>query len=486
MNVRETDVVVVAAGPAGLAAAITAAENDLKVVILEKMNGTGGTANMGMGPLGIETSIQKKSFNEITMEEAMDMHMTYTHFRADEKLVKAYFEKSADTIDWLMDMGVEFAGAFRYFRESAATWHIVKPENGKIGPRAAGTMVKRMTERARELGVEILLETPAEEIIMENGRAVGVTAKTSSGEMIEVRGKAVIVATGGFGNNAEMVKQELGLRMCEDFYPFQIPGITGDGLRMMWKVGAMKYGANIETIFQIPDNLNWYVINAAMRQPALLVNQNGVRFMNEGYMGNTTFTGNALALQPGRYAYCIMDRKLIRYYKKNGPDIVSLVHSAECFDHFDEQAKQAVEQNYPGYFEADTIEELAEKMGIDPDVLADTLDEYNDMCISGRDTLFYKNPRYLHELTGKGGFIAAKFYLSAYGTVGGVRIDEHCQVLDEDLNPVAGLYSAGSDANTIYGDSYNFNLPGNTMGFAVNSGRIAGESVSDYIAEMEE
>ena len=79
--------------------------------------------------------------------------MEYTHYRVDSDLVQTYFNKSADTIEWLEDMGVEFAGAFRYFRESEATWHIVKPENGVIGPRAAGPMVRAMTEKAKELGV---------------------------------------------------------------------------------------------------------------------------------------------------------------------------------------------------------------------------------------------------------------------------------------------------------------------------------------------
>ena len=149
MKTMEADVIVVAAGPAGLAAAITAGENDLKAIVFEKSNTTGGAANMGMGPLGIGTKYQKKAFCDITVDEALNKHMEYTHYRVDSDLVQTYFNKSADTIEWLEDMGVEFAGAFRYFRESEATWHIVKPENGVIGPRAAGPMVRAMTEKAK-------------------------------------------------------------------------------------------------------------------------------------------------------------------------------------------------------------------------------------------------------------------------------------------------------------------------------------------------
>jgi fumarate reductase flavoprotein subunit len=81
-------------------------------------------------------------------------------------------------------------------------------------------------------------------------------------------------------------------------------------------------------------------------------------------------------------------------------------------------------------------------------------------------------------LTGKGGFLVGKYYQGAYGTVGGVRINSNCEVLNDQQQPIVGLYSAGTDANTIYADSYNFTLPGNSMGFAINSGRIAGSEIA--------
>lgn len=484
MKKMQADVIIVAAGPAGLAAAITAGENNLHALVFEKSNTTGGAANMGMGLLGIDTNIQKRMFNDISVKQALDDHMKYTHYRVDEDLVQTYFNKSADTISWLEDMGVEFAGAFRYFRESEATWHIVKPENGVIGPRAAGAMIKAMTERASELGAEILLETPVADLIVEDGKVCGVTAHTADGEEIEARGKAVVVCTGGFGNNKEMLKDEFGVKLGEDFHPFMIPGIVGDGLKMMWKAGAQKFGAALEVIYQVPDNLNYFLIDAVLRQPNLLINQNGDRFMNEGYMGNTTFTGNAIHLQPGNYAYCIMDEGILRQYKKHGPDIADIVHPAEAFQAFERDTVRAVEEGYEAYIEAETVEELAEKLGIDPEKLQATIDEYNDMCDAGVDTLFHKDQKFLHPITGKGKYLVGKFYYAAYGTIGGVRINKNCEVLDEDLQPIPGLYSAGSDANTIYGDSYNFTLPGNTMGFAVNSGRMAAEGIVEYLDNL--
>jgi len=480
------DVVVVAAGPSGLAAAITSAENGKKTIVFEKMNTAGGAANMGMGLLGIDTHVQKRTFDEITVEEALDIHMNYTHFRVDAELVQAYFSLSADTILWLEEMGVEFAGAYRYFRESAATWHIVKPENGVIGPRAASSMIKAMTNRATDLGVEIFYATPATDLIFEDNRVCGVTAISAAGEKIEAHCKAVCVCTGGFGNNPEMIKEEFGLIQGQDFFSIQVPGVDGDGLRMMWKVGAQKYGLNVEVIQMVtlPEELR--TLSIAMFQPNLLINQLGDRFMNEEYMNNGTFLGNAIGLQPGRYAYVLFDGGIIRHYKRNGVDCVSLVHPDSRLDGFDSAAEQALKAGEDAFFVADTVEELAEKLGINCEKLEDTLEEYNDMCACGVDSKFFKKSKYLRPITGKGKYYAGKLYLGAYGTLGGVRINKRCEVLDSEHKSIPGLYSAGTDANTIYGDSYNFMLPGNTMGFAVNSGRLAGFAMSDYIDSLDE
>jgi fumarate reductase flavoprotein subunit len=485
MKKMEADVIVVAAGPAGLAASVSAAEGGKKVLTFEKSNTTGGAGNMGMGPFGLETRIQKDSFINLSKKEAFDMHMKYTHYRVDADLVQAYFEKSTDTIAWLQDMGVEFIGAFKYFSGSEATWHIVKPENGVPGPRAASAMYKIMTDRAKELGVEFQLETPVKKLIVEEGKVVGVIAVNKEGEEIEARGSAVIVATGGFGDNPEMIEKYLGYKCGVDYFGFMIPGLKGDGLKMCWEIGAAQHGMNIEAIYQMQDNMNWFCMDGVLRQPNLLINQRGDRFMNEDQMENTTFTGNAIALQPGRYAYCIMDEGIKKHYLRNGLDVVDMVHPASIIHGFDEEVKRAKEVEYQGFYEADTVEELADKLGICPDKLQDTIDEYNDMCDQNRDTKFSKDPKYLRPI-GKGKLYAGKFCLGAYGSIGGLRINSKCEVLNTEGEVIPGIYAAGTDANTIYGDSYNFYLPGNSMGFAVNTGRMAGEAVIEYIEELED
>ena len=185
MTEYTTQIAVIAGGPSGLSAAVQAAEDGAEVIVLEKAATVGGAANMGMGPLGIGTKYQRQQMVEITVEKAFKMFMEYTHYNVDARLVKRYFEQSAETIEWLEDMGVEFEGAFRYFPKSEATWHIVKTDQG-IGPRAASFMNKALYARAQELGVQVLLETPAKQIIMEDGKVAGVLATDKDGNEVKV------------------------------------------------------------------------------------------------------------------------------------------------------------------------------------------------------------------------------------------------------------------------------------------------------------
>lgn len=477
----ETQVVVIAAGPSGLSAAVQAAEDGAEVIVLEKAAAVGGAANMGMGPLGIGTKYQKQNMIDISVEKAFNMFMEYTHYNVDARLVKRYFEQSAETIEWLEDMGVEFEGAFRYFPKSEATWHIVKTDTG-IGPRAASFMNKALYARAQELGIKVLLETPAKKIVMEDGKVKGVLATDRDGKEIEIACKAAIICTGGAGCNKQFILDETGYRHGEDMFNFAIPGIMGDGLKMAWEAGADKLPVRIEQAASVVgvEDLPGSVSNI-FGQPNLLVNKFGKRFMNEDDMQNATYLSNAVSHQKDRTGFSIVDSSIVRYYIKNGVDNVSLVRPDPDVSDFMEGVKLAQENGNDGLIVADTIEELAEKAGIDVDNLVETVDDYNDYCDSV-DEEFFKPKKYLRPLT-KAPFYCAKICPGGYGTVGGIRINENCEACGKDFEPIPGLYAAGADSCNIYDDSYMFLLPGNSMGYAVNTGRIAGMSAAEYVEE---
>ncbi len=482
MREMQADVVVIACGPSGLAAAISAAEGGCSVIALEKAINTGGAANMGMGPLGLNTTVQVQELSTVTVDKAFRMFMEYTHWRVDANIVKKYFEKSGDTIAWLQDMGVEFFKAARYFPGSETTWHIVKPESGKPGPRAAATMIKRMTERATALGVNILLETPGDHLIVEDGKIAGVIAKTKDGEELRIRCSAAVICTGGFGYDADMVREKTGYIYDKDFFGFRIPGLVGDGIRMAAEVGAASTDISMELAVNSAGEHMSDAMKAAFNQPNLLVNLQGERFFNEEYFENVTFAANAVNIQKDRCGIMVIDDAIKRQYIKHGVDVRSLVLNRENAEGFDEDIDFAIANGNPYVFKADTLEELAEKAGINVKTFLETVDTYNYYCET-YDAQFGKRQEYLKPIV-KAPFYATKFFPGAYGTLGGIKVNHYMEVLKPDFDPIPGLYAAGTDTCTIYGDSYMFILPGNTMGYAINSGRMAGENASGYLKSL--
>jgi len=260
--------------------------------------------------------------------------------------------------------------------------------------------------------------------------------------------------------------------------------MRGDGLKMCWEVGAGREQPTMELMYQLPDNMNHFILDGAFRQPCLWVNRNGQRFMPEDQIGNTTFTGNAISVQPGKVAYAIFDSKLLKKYKKRGPDLVSHVHPHDLFDHFDEQWNRHIADGYEPVTQADTLEELAEKAGIDVEGFMAQIEEYNEMCEAGFDEIFEKDRHYMQAIE-KPPFYCCRQNVGAYGTLGGVRINNKMQVLNEDSKVIPSLYCVGTDACNIFGDSYPFILSGNTMGFCINSGRIAGENAAAELDDFE-
>ncbi len=482
MSQLEADVVVVAAGASGLAASVAAAQLGLKVITFEKGSTTGGAANMGMGPLGIESRLTRAKQFSPTKDQAFEVFMNYVHWQADAKLVRAHLNKSGETISWLEALGVVFSEPASYFPGSYPTWHIVQPESGHPGPTAAATMMKIMTQRAKELGVKLMLQTPVTKLIKEGNKIVGVVAEDKAGEEIQVKAKAVIVATGGFGDNPKMIKKHTGYEWGKDLHTFRIPGLEGDGMRMAWEVGAMATPMRMELSFGVADpmalGLDWLPL---FHQPHLMLNLHGERFMNEAE-GNDSFKGNAIALQKERQCLFVFDED-IKNEMKTYLDFINLVIQSPNLANIDEMIARATANNYPHLFVANSVEELASKTGMNEAGLKATLAEYNNSCEHGYDDLFIKPSRYLRPVK-KAPYYAVQLFPAGYGSLGGIKINHKTEVQDKSWNTIPGLYASGTDACDIYGDTYVFQLPGNTMGFAMTSGRMAAEHAAEYIKSL--
>lgn len=476
------DVAVVAAGPAGLAAAITAAEQGASVVVFEKMVTAGGTANMGMGPFGVESRIQKRCQNDLTKEKAFEELMKFTHWNVDAHIVRDYLWKSGSTIDWLEDMGVEFERPSKMFAGGYETWHVVKPEGGGMpGPRSAATMNKIMQKNAQDLGVKFYFETPVKSLRKEGDKVIGFMAVDKTGEEYEVTAKAVVMATGGFGCNREMIKSECGYTLGEDYFGWAIPGIEGDGLRMAWEAGAGKGRTSMECNIgcAIPGDGTFPSVMLFHQPRVLMVNKLGERVMNESTFRDGAVAANVMSRQPEKCAYMIMDDGILKHFRKYGTDYTNEVFRMDLSKLFYNEIDAALEQYPNTIFAADSIEELAEKTGISVENLVETVEEYNAACENYYDDLYLKDRKYLQKLEGKK-YYALRMNVGAYGSLGGIRINYKYEVLTEDWKTIEGLYAAGSDVCDIYNGTYCFLLAGNTMGFALNSGRIAGENAVNY------
>jgi fumarate reductase flavoprotein subunit len=434
----------------------------------------------------------------LTREQAFKIFMDYTHWRVDARLVSNYINKSADTIDWLEEMGVVWGAVESYVRGSYPTHHQVAPPSGRPGtPMAASAMVKCMTDRAKQLGVSFNFRRPGKQLLKERGAVTGLVVEGDT-EELEIEARAVIIATGGFGASPEMIKRHTPFEWGKDLFSMKVAGMVGDGIRMAWEAGAGAEGMNMELASVAGSNSRAFVgdisdssmMNASafspaqptFQQPNLVVNLQGERFMNEEEMGNGTFLANAVVRQKGRLGFVIYDADAARVYEEKGLDWPAAISLTTKVPNVDAEVRKAVAEGNRDLFVADSLDELAAQTGIDPRALRATVAEYNQACDTGRDQIFHKRPNYLRPVRTPS-FYAGTIRPGGYGSLGGIKINHRTEVVTKDQDVIPGLYAAGTDACAIYADSYVFILPGNTMGFALNSGRMAGENAAEYVGD---
>lgn len=492
MKQLEADVAVIAAGGSGLAAAVAAAQAGVRVIVFEKASTPGGSANQAEGLFAVESRLQKAMGYTLTKEEAFKILMEYVHWRTNARLARAIINKSADTIDWLEDLGVGFSGIACHNPGYAYTWHTIKPRSDEDvmgdAPGSGTTLIKTLADRLREMGGQILTQTPVSKILKSQGRVVGVLAEDRNGEQVQAKAKAVVVATGGFGDNPEWINKYTGYEYGKNMFSMRIPGVVGDGLRMAWEAGAAKSDMVMHHFGGGVKGELTYDAMIPFMHPNLVVNLQGERFINEEVLLlNLVHMGNALKSQKDACAFVMFDDATKSHYQEVGLDFALFGRPyTKASKNFESDVARAIESTTePGFglMVAKSVGEIATKSGINPEAFARTVDEYNKACDTGRDDDFYKHARYLRSFR-QPPFYVRKLVPTAFGSLGGIRVNERLEALNEDFEPVPGLYAAGNDANSLHVPDYAFILPGSTMGFAVNSGRIAGESAASYVASV--
>ena len=492
----DADIAIVGAGGAGMTAAITAAAEGKSVVILESQPMVGGnsvraTGGMNAGKTvyqdenefgesaGVEktlkTAAEKYADNETITALAKTVSEQWAEYQKnptgyfdsvelmeldtmiggkgvnDPALVETLCSNSADAIDWLGEQGITLNSVS--FAGGASVKRIHRPvnEEGKVVSVGA-YMVPLLEEDCQKAGVQMMLNTTATEILTDaSGAAVGIKATGASGETITINAKAVILTSGGFGANMDMVteyKPEL-----KGFMTTNAPGILGQGIKMAQAIGADTVDMDQIQIHPTVQYDSASLITEGLRgDGAVLINSEGKRFIDE--VGTRDVVSAAEIAQPGSYSWLIIDQKMV--------DDSSVIQGY-------------IKKGYT--FEGKTYEELAEQIGVDGAALAETMNTWNGYVEAKNDPDFGRTS--FTQALDTAPYYAIKVTAGVHHTMGGLKINTNTEVLNENGEIIPGLFAAGEVTGGVHGAN---RLGGTAVSDFVVFGRIAGAAASKYAA----
>lgn len=505
----DCNIVVVGAGAAGSAAAVAASEKTDNVILLEKTASPMGAGTLAGGMFAADSTLQKEANETVSKEWLYDEYMTSSSGYMNSVLVRTIIDEAGKTVDFLMDNGVNFAlaesgtGAAYVHQGMPTTLH---------GYQEGGTVaITSLIKKFEENGGQVMFSTPATDIFTNDaGEVVGVMAKKADGTVLKINAKNVILATGGYGGNTEMLEKYLGA----DYAEGEIASNTGDGIQMAWKAGAKEIGTTTMHYFwetftkdetgKLVEALgdDYFALTDFTYYPHLRVNTLGQRFSNENLVTDFAIHGAEIASQPNMTEYVILDDVTLKQIAEKG--YVSIEdhygkweNNRNFYMEFNEnndtdelREKEVTPTDYTPFlekalgtgvvFKGNSIEELADNMGVDKENLEASVAQYNKAVETGKDSQYFAKLSHMPTLSGKT-YYAVKFVARNLSTLGGVGINENIQAIDNDGKAIKGLYVCGADAGGMYGKAY-VDFEGGTLGFAYTSGRLAGVNAAAEIA----
>jgi fumarate reductase flavoprotein subunit len=344
------------------------------------------------------------------------------------------------------------------------------------GPEKTGGagVVSTMARKGKELGMRILCDTGAKKLLTSRaGKISGVLAK-GKGKEIRITTKSVILATGGFAGNKELMNKYFPYCHYDDIYLRGLPH-QGDGTVMALAIGAASDSqAMLEMDGPFFPWAAHFFPAVSMNRNAIWLNQKGERYTDES-LPNLFESTNCLFRQPGKVSYTVFDEKIKQLiltapgWPMRGEDNWAATVAEELKLH---AGKDRIKI-------ADSWKEIADFMKVVPEVLQATIDEYNAACDKGYDDVFNKHPDNLVPLRTPP-YYAIRCCLGLLVTHGGIRINHRTEVVDDRENPIPGLYAAGVEVAGREAGTYNVAMPGHSLGFSIHSGRIAGENAAEF------
>lgn len=455
-TVQKFDVVIVGGGGAGLAAAIEAAEAGASVIILEKAGSLGGNTLVAGGYNGSGTSVQKGLGIPDTSDILFEDTMKGGDYKANPELVRVFADNAGKAVEWTVDhLGVELRQDYLMQFDIAAypRAHITTAQDnsGLIGP---------MIAKVKELNVTIKTSTPAVEFIVDGNKVTGVKATRDGVEYTFEATKGVVLATGGFGANFEMVEKYDPTKKGAS-KTTNVASITGDGIIMAEKIGAhlvgMEYVQTNHGADPVDGSLNHFVGYGSL-DGGITVDLTGERFLDEGSRRDV-----ASALFLKAQAATNTDRVFVVW----GNEVDAKRNNFEV-----NQAHYQKSIANDTVFKADTLEEAAKHYGINYENLVATIERYNTMVEKGVDEDFGRTSQLT--VIKEGPYYIGCITPSVHHTMGGVEINTQAQVINESGEVIENLFAAGEVTGGIHGSN---RLGGNAVADALVFGRIAGQKV---------
>ena len=421
------DVVVVGSGGAGLISAIKAKEAGANVVVLEKLPLIGGNTLISGAEYAAPMNWLQEKENISDSIELFKKDVEKAG--GDKELIDVLAKNALDGAKWLKDdIKVEWTDELMFFGGHSVKRSLIpKGQSGK-------ELINKLHAKTEELGIEILTETNAYELIVKDNVVTGVKAKTKNGELI-VNAKSVILTTGGFGANKKMLNEN-DKEIDDKILSTNSPGYTGDGIKMAQKIGADVVDLDKIQLYPVCDvetGKLLYTGDTRLVGGAILVNKEGNRFVEE--LGTRREISLGIKSQTDSIAYQIWDEDSMQKSK------ILPTHEIE-YNNLIEGKKLC---------KVNSIDEMAEFFGIDKNNLKETIKKFNEDSENGKDTLF--NLRRLGFKIEKAPFYCLKAVPAVHHTMGGLRINKDANVLDKNGNIIKGLYAAGETTGGIHGNN---------------------------------
>ncbi len=453
--VKDIEVAIIGGGGAGLSAAVSAHQNGAKVLLIEKMPNVGGNTIISGSAFN---AVDEKRQSPQGIEDSLEKYYTQTYEggdkQGDPELIHVMVDNAYPTIEWLESLGMEFKDTV--FTVLGALWPRSHKPLEPLGTGYINTYLDYINEHSND--IEIMTETEAKELLVDNaGRVTGFTAKGKNGTVTVNASKGVIIATGGFGANVEMRDEYNTIwPTLTNIKTTNHIGATGDGIIMAEKINASI--VQMENIQLLPmgdpetGSLSGNIEQGVENR--IFINSLGKRFVDEGERRDVMT--NALMEQEDSMMFVVVD-------KHSYP-------AGDTVNNFNETIDSLVEQNRA--YKADTLEDLAKKMGVDVNSFVNTVKEFNASVDGATDE--FGRSLFMNKID-TAPFYAGRRVPTVHHTMGGIKITPETRVVNSDGSVIEGLFAAGEVTGGIHGSN---RLGGNALTDVNTFGRIAGATAA--------